>query len=618
MTKITDNPKVLFYKEIGVALLVFAVVFAALLFVLNSSRSMWQSQVTARANELATTQALSIERNLKGAFSAAYILGTLVQRDSGQLKSFDYLAQSLIDTHKSVSNLQLAPDGIVQHVYPLAGSEKAIGHNILKDDKRTSEALRAIKSHKMTLAGPFNLVQGGVAIVARQPVFLSNKVNWKPKAPSDGEQFWGFTSSLIYLQDVIDMSDLHNLEEKGYQYQIWRLHPDSGEVDVFAGSTEIPPGNRVRQEINLPNSTWYLEIVKTGLQFSFCWIIGLSLLCLFLSLAIGHWVYTLLSRGRKLHLLVNKRTKQLSLANKTLQKKQLDLLKLTNAVEQTASAVVITDIDGIIEYVNPRFTFVTGYTPAEVIGHKTSILRSSMTKKEVHKELWQTLWQGKSWSGELHNKQKNGHLYWSKITISPVKNERSEIVNFVGVSEDITEAKKERQRIQKLAFNDPLTGCPNRRLFVTRLEQSIKSVRRTKKPAALFFIDLDKFKQINDQFGHEGGDKLLIEIARRLESAIRESDMVARIGGDEFILLLSEVSNRASAEDIADKILRNIREKFEVKQQSITPTISIGITLICPDGNYTSDQIIAHADTALYQAKKAGKNTHRFFMPEKA
>ena len=187
-------------------ILAFVSLLSFLFYLLNSSRSLWQEDINQHTLEHAISQASLLERNLNRSFSAAYILGSLVQQGQGQLLDFDYTATSLLQSLEGISNLQLAPAGIIEKIYPLAGQEKALGHNILKDDKRLKEAQLAKDKHAMTLAGPFELIQGGVAIIARQPVWLSTKGNIQSKNPGVGDDFWGFSSALIYLDDAIEMS----------------------------------------------------------------------------------------------------------------------------------------------------------------------------------------------------------------------------------------------------------------------------------------------------------------------------------------------------------------------------------------------------------------------------
>lgn len=205
-------------------------------------------------SELVNSQASAIERRLAHSLSATRILAQGVRQQNGIITQFDTYADEVITAVGGVSNLQLAPDGIISHIFPLEGNEKAIGHNILKDDHRLKEALLAISERKLTLAGPFELVQGGIAIIGRNPIYLPGK---------EGEKFWGFASALIYLEDLLKVTELNSLHERGYSYQLQRTNPNTGENHTFARSTSPLTEDTYAVSINVPNSTWKLVISRS-------------------------------------------------------------------------------------------------------------------------------------------------------------------------------------------------------------------------------------------------------------------------------------------------------------------------------------------------------------------
>jgi diguanylate cyclase (GGDEF)-like protein/PAS domain S-box-containing protein len=591
----------------------FGIMLLVSYLLINSTRSFWLTEMNERTREYATGQSSLFEQRLNRVFSNAFILGSLVQQGQGYIEHFEKLAPALLHAMNERSVLQLAPRGIIERIYPLVGQEGAIGHNILRDDLRLKEAELAKSSEMMTLAGPFDLKQGGVGIIARQPVYLyENSIN--TTVDNSTKRFWGFASVMIYMQDALKMLDIEGLGDAGFDYQLSRIHPDSGEPQVFSSSVAEFVQPPIRQFISLPNAVWYLDIAKKTGGISYQWVIFFTFICIAISALISHWLYTFLHRGQELRRLIRKRTAQLQQTNLNLQNEQLELVKLSNAVEQSGNAVIISNAQGIIDYVNPRFSEVTGYQAEEVIGHKTSILRSQVTTLEEHQQLWQTITSGSSWYGERRNKQKNGNLYWSKMSISPVKDANGVITHFVSVSEDITNEKEAYLSIQHLAFHDPLTGLPNRRYFVDRLSHLIKMSKREQEPTALMFIDLDYFKAINDELGHEVGDLFLIEIARRLKETIRETDTIARIGGDEFTVLLPKISQPIDVENIAKKLLSNVNKPMTINEHTLNASVSIGITLISPNESLGANQLIRRADIALYEAKEAGRNTYRFLQ----
>jgi diguanylate cyclase (GGDEF)-like protein/PAS domain S-box-containing protein len=415
----------------------------------------------------------------------------------------------------------------------------------------------------------------------------------------------------------------------------------------------------------------------------------------------------------------------------------MKMLKLLQAVEQSASSVIITDLRGVIEYVNPAFTTITGYTQEEALGMKTSMLSAGKTPPEVYKEMWDTIAAGGTWRGEMLNRRKNSELYWDSITISPVRDEREEITSFVAIQEDITERhaaeeklmlnahilnsvnegvavtdaqqrfcfinpaftaitgytaeevigkspkllssglmertfygkmwgnisdsgrwqgeiidrrkngesypewlsisvlkdaqgtithfisvfadiserKAVERRITHMAQHDFLTGLPNRMLLLDRMAQAISHAQRDGRRVALMFLDLDKFKYINDMLGHVIGDKLLQEVAGRISRNSRSVDTVCRLGGDEFVLMLTNMENADDVSGIAAKLLESVAGTCLIDGHEIEITTSIGIALF-PDDGKDGSELLRHADAAMYHAKQNGRNNYHFFTSE--
>ncbi|MDO8466371.1 MAG: EAL domain-containing protein, partial [Gallionella sp.] len=288
------------------------------------------------------------------------------------------------------------------------------------------------------------------------------------------------------------------------------------------------------------------------------------------------------------------------------------LLMLSRAVENSPATVVITDPQGTIEYVNKKFTAVTGYSFAEAVGQNPRILKSGKQSVDFYAQLWKTILAGNEWHGEMCNRRKSGELYFEQVSISPVMDEQGTINNFVAVKEDITDKKKTEETIWRQANFDTLTGLPNRRMFRERLEQEIRKSNRSSLPVALMFIDLDHFKEINDTLGHDIGDILLTEASRRISDCVRATDIVARMGGDEFTVLLVEVEDVASVERIAQSIIEKLAASFQLKEEVAYVSASIGITLYPNDAD-TIEGLFKNADQAMYVAKEQGRNRHSYF-----
>ena len=291
------------------------------------------------------------------------------------------------------------------------------------------------------------------------------------------------------------------------------------------------------------------------------------------------------------------------------------LRKLTHGIENSASAVLITDNQGVIEYVNRKFSQLTGYPPEEAIGKNPRILKSDSTPREVFDDLWHTILSGKEWRGELLNRRKNGEVYWSITSISPLRNDDGEITNFIANVEDINERKNAESTIERLAYYDPLTDLPNRRMRKDRLELAMKRSRRQDNGAALLYIDLDSFKHINDSLGHPAGDKLLRVMAKRFMNVLRDDDIVCRMGGDEFAVILHDIHHTGDVVQVARKLLEAVAAPLLLEGSTIVMTGSAGIALFPKDGD-DAITLEKHADIALYRAKDEGKNTFRFFSEE--
>jgi two-component system, sensor histidine kinase and response regulator len=515
------------------------------------------------ATQLAANTAYTIERQLSVSLSATHALAAIIHQ-YGSIPDFDSLAAHMIRIYGGINSLQLAPNGVIAKAYPLAGNEKAIGHDLLNDPQRRVEASATIQTGKLTLAGPFELVQGGVAAIGRLPVYRDKS--------DGGEQFWGFTIALIKISELLKNTSIDQLAKGGYLYELWRVAPDSGKPFVFASNRSTEEwSSPVNFSFAVPNGTWTLSVMpKRGWSspaempvlylLSFLFALLISVFCNMLlqraALRRDHenallrssqeirdlydqapcgyhslnsdgvivqindtelkmigltrdqvlgklkfsdlytpasrealqeefqqfkkrgWVNNLefeiirtdgtilpvllsataikdadgnfvMSRSTIVDVSERKRTEE-ALRRRTaeLEESTRNQELLKQAIEASPVAVVITDREGRIEYVNSTVMKITGYAFEELIGQSPRVLKSGQQPAQFYAEMWATLAMGKQWIGELCNKKKNGEIYWESASITPVKGPTDEVMHYVAVKKDVTERKRFIQELE--------------------------------------------------------------------------------------------------------------------------------------------------------------------------
>jgi diguanylate cyclase (GGDEF)-like protein/PAS domain S-box-containing protein len=374
------------------------------------------------------------------------------------------------------------------------------------------------------------------------------------------------------------------------------------------------------------------QVKVSGSQRS---LLNTTLIALFLGLVLGSMVFVVM---RVLPMRALRRTTEALVVEKVRAEGMLVDLSvyrdhLENLVEQRTAdlriaaaafdsqeAMFVTDAHRKFLRINKAFTQSTGYDESETVGQTIDILKSAQHDDDFYRALWDSVDRHGGWQGEIWNQRKGGDTFPSWMTITALKNEDGEVTNFIGVHHDITERKLAEEEIHSLAFFDHLTNLPNRRQLMVRLDRATATSSRSRKYGALLFIDLDNFKTLNDTRGHDIGDMLLQQVAKRLTSCVREGDTVARLGGDEFVVLLEQLSPHkeeavAQSELVGEKILASLNKPYKLDKFEHTSTPSIGVTLFV-DSPASTDDLLKRADLAMYQAKAAGRNTLRFFDPE--
>ncbi|MBE0434681.1 MAG: EAL domain-containing protein [Methylomicrobium sp.] len=417
------------------------------------------------------------------------------------------------------------------------------------------------------------------------------------------------------VRKSIEYIDIRLFEKTsdGEQQWLFPLEPKRAIPDPFAITTLKP--------LNIGGQSWFIQVSPDSgfLGYYYSWPVwGILAGGMLLTSLMGIGFLIVTGQTELILVEVEKRTHDLNQSNRKLRFSE-EQLRLAATAFQTQEGIMITDKNGRILRVNNAFTEITGYSSDEVIGKIPSVLRSRHHNRDCFDEFWKQLASQGQYEGEIWNRRKTGEVYPEWQTVTAVKNEAGEISHFVSIFSDITEKKENESRIHNLAFYDPLTNLPNRRLLINRLEKEIAVAKRHGHFGAVIFMDLDHFKFLNDSLGHHVGDELLIQVANRLESVVRDEDTAARLGGDEFIVLINcNAKNLTEAADhaltVAEKINAKINEPFllDAFQHQLSP--SMGITLF-PDNGDNPDRILQQADTAMYRSKASGRNSISFFHP---
>lgn len=323
---------------------------------------------------------------------------------------------------------------------------------------------------------------------------------------------------------------------------------------------------------------------------------------------------------------VESRTEALATEIEHHKQAQARLQLAAEVMRSTSEAVVVSNADNLVIEVNDAYCDITGYSREEIIGTNPSLVRSGLHNDQFYEAMWQSLAQKGHWKGEIWDRRKSGEVYPKWLAINVVRNEQGELTNYVGVFTDISDLKSKESQLQKLAHFDPLTNLPNRLLCKERIDQQLLYAERHQRKVAILFIDLDRFKHINDSLGHAAGDELLIEVAQRLEANLRGQDTlsrkekssnhtVARLGGDEFIIALGDLIEINVLPEIIERLQTAIRNPIVIRGKQVSVDSSIGISIYPEDGD-TYEELSRHADTAMYRAKNSGRNQFVFFTED--
>ncbi|VVP24225.1 hypothetical protein PS732_04041 [Pseudomonas fluorescens] len=286
---------------------------------------------------------------------------------------------------------------------------------------------------------------------------------------------------------------------------------------------------------------------------------------------------------------------------------------LARALDAATNPVLITERTGCIVWINKAFCLLSGYSKPELLGKTPHLLASGRQDTTFYRNLWMTILAGLTWQGEMVERRKDGGTCTVNQVITPVLDHQGVVTHFISILHNFKIRDEERAAMQELAFHDPLTGLPNRVLFLNLLNKAINGAHTHPSTLALMFIDLDRFKSVNDTFGHACGDKLLVAVAERLGQSVRRSDVVSRLGGDEFAILIPGMDRSELIEALANKLITSMDQPFMIDNHRIEMRISVGISVYPADGT-SVEQLLGRADNAMYEAKRNGGNACRFSL----
>lgn len=653
----------------------------------------------------------TLSQSLGEAFSSAYTLGLLIKHNQGSLDDFEDIAWEMLGSNPGLSALQLVPDGIISATIPKSGNEAAINHNLMTNPVQLPAVNEALESRQLTISGPFELVQGGVAAIARQPVYLQTDEGGQPL-------FWGFTAALIRFPDIIDNIGLRHLEQEGIAYELWNVSK-TGERQTVYRSSILSISDPMTLPVMVPNGEWMLSVAPVDGWISTEYFVIALLISGLIILVVTSAAASILHQPIRLQQEVDTRTDEL-LANESnfrkffennrsvmmlidpdngqiqqaneaasefygysseeltqcpissinaMSEEEVDRarqqalseernyfqfqhrmkdgsikhvevystpihtgpkfqlfsiihdvserheleteMRLANNVFTHASeAIVVMDPAHKIIRTNAAFHTVTGVTKENALNQ--ALLRAINLVNIDESSIWQEVDETGSLTKGFWGMRPNDESYAVLLTLNLVRDKYGKPQNYIGLFSDITEIKQQEKKLTELAKKDSLTRLPNRSLFLDRLRTEIRRTARAPARIAVLFLDLDEFKIINDTWGHPAGDRALNTIAARLRTSVRENDTVARVGGDEFLVLLTDLSSEDMCAPILNRLLVAASSPIVVEGTEIRLSASIGVAFYPDNGNY-AEQLIRQADHAMYRSKQLGRNRYTYF-----
>ncbi|MBX9937340.1 MAG: EAL domain-containing protein [Burkholderiaceae bacterium] len=557
------------------------------------------AQQRTQVSELANDHALALQRSIESALSANNVLVAMVRQGQGEVQNFEAIGEQLLPFYPGIIALGLAPNGIVQKVVPTLGNEAVLGFNQLADPVQGAEAILARDSGQLTLAGPLTLVQGGVGVVGRHPVYLDTELGKR--------RFWGFTTVTIRIADVLATAHLPTLAERGYRYRLMRTIPQTGQEQDISVSSPPPGPDPVVRSVSLPNGQWSLALTPNQGWGSTTRLAHRCLLGLMFSLLVGYLARLLLqlkAHERDLASLVQARTAEIFSTQQQLQA----------TMDAIPDMLLELDDDGRFLQIDHAHAKALAAPAAQLIGHHLWDVLPHNTAQTLMAALQEAKQQGSSTGRQICLNIPEQGPSWFELSVARKAATSDSAPGYVLLARDITQQRAALERIEHLAHYDGLTGLPNRTLLAQRAAQSIAHQRDNHGDLAVLFLDLDHFKNVNDSLGHRLGDALLVALTQRLQTLMREQDTVSRFGGDEFLLLLPHTGAEAAGH-MATQLLHHLAQPFQIEGHELSTTLSMGVAIFPKDGD-NFDTLYQRADAAMYRAKRSGRNRYSFFTAD--
>ena len=557
-----------------------------------------QSEMSAIAS-LLTRHGIQLEQHIRQGMAVNELLGVMIQTDINQLDNFEVIAENLLKISPSLSHFSLAPNGLIEKVFPTAGNEASIGFNFLQDPEQGPDALKAKSLNQQYISGPLNLVQGGLAYILRYPIYL------KHDQTTDDEVFWGFSSIIIRLDTLFEVSGFELLNQEGVNFQFVQAAPETMPKLVFSSEGDLSR-EVVKYDLDLPNGDWFLVASPEKGWVDRDHIVIESIPILFVCALLGLFamqVQRIKAMNKNLETAVNDRTKELQVAAIAF---------------QSQNGILVTDNHYRIIKVNEAFENITGYNEVEVIGNNPSILNSGLHDKAFYKRMYTDLRTKGCWQGEIWNRRKSGDIYPEYLTITAIRGQDDKVSHFVASLVDLTELKATQEKVHQLQYFDSLTNLPNRNqlkeIMIEVVNDSDTGVDQI--CGFILFLDLDHFKQLNDALGQATGDQLLLQVSQRLNECLPRIATLSRLGSDEFVVLVqltdsNEKQAASAAEEMSESLIAHLSEPFRVFNQSHRITASVGVTLIRSQAD--PDEVLKEAELAMFQAKSKGRNRIYFY-----